>query len=90
MPVPDAVCVGSSRFIYDPALALGYNQAQEYCSRTYGAGGHLAYISSPKEQAALLAWIAGLKLPARAGYFESGGCAARSIRSVQPLCPGHS
>jgi hypothetical protein len=77
--IPDCpaaeVCIGGSRFIYNPSMALTYTAAQSYCSKTYGGSNprsaHLAYLTSELEQGALLGWIGSLKLATAKVQYDS-------------------
>jgi hypothetical protein len=57
------VCIGDSRFFFDPAVALDFSAAQAYCAKAYGSArpgaAHLAYLSR-QQQRALLQWLQSL------------------------------
>jgi hypothetical protein len=75
-PRPAAeVCIGGSRYVYNPSMALSYAAAQAYCSKTYGGrqprSAHLAYLTTELEQGALLGWITRLRVASAKTQYDS-------------------
>lgn len=76
------VCIGGSRYVYNPSMALSYTAAQTYCSKTYGGSkprsAHLAYLTTELEQGALLGWIRKLRVASAKTQYDSANARVAS------------